>query len=158
MADTLVFSSARLRSFGRDNKLGTVKLSSSISASVMKAMKWDELPENYTGGKPGGELHATEVEMAPDEDGLRKQKFKLATSTIYNFEIVRLELEGKRSKGFRHELRFDIDFTDPKGCEKLERFLNVAGDAKSKLTVSYVKQEELKLISEQQALDTAKAD
>ena len=39
--------------------------------------------------------------------------------------------------------------------DKLEKFMLVAGDCKSKLTATYVKQEELKLIEEQQALDTA---
>jgi len=155
MADTLVFSSARLRGFSRDANSGTAKFSSTISAAVQRALKWEDLPECYTGGKPEGQLHATEIEMAPDEDGLKRQKFKLATSSITKFEIVRLELEGKKSKGHRLELRFDVNFTDKHGADKLEKFMLVAGDCKSKLTATYVKQEEFKLIEEQQALDTA---
>lgn len=158
--DTLVFSSARLLSFSRDQKIGTAKFSSSLSAAVMRGLKWAELPECYTGGKPEGELHTTEIEMAPDEDGLKRQKFLLSTSVLYKFEIVRLELEGKKKKGHRFELRFDIDFTDPEGAAKLEKYIAIAGEAKAKLTVSYVKQEDLDLqaAEEQEELEEGDDD
>jgi hypothetical protein len=53
--------------------------------------------------------------------------------------------EGKKRKGHRLEVRFDLHFPDLKGCWKLEQYLLTVGDRKGSLNVQYAKQQKLEM-------------
>ena len=143
MADKIVFTSAVLRSFGRDGKAGTAKFSASLTDQVMKALQVTEVPECLTGATIDADLHATAFELVPSEKELAKHGFDLDISRAHGFNVVRREIEGKRGKGHRQELHFVVTFADKNGCRKLEQYMTTIGEAKGRLSISYTKQEVL---------------
>jgi hypothetical protein len=149
MSDTLVFTSAVLESFSRRMNGGTATFSASLSKPVCKALKWDDIPDFLAGATPDGDLHAVEATLTPVEDGLKKHKIGLSINQVHKFEIVRLELEGKKGKGHRLELRFNVKFTDTRGCEKLEKYMQTIGEGKGQLSVTYTPQTELDLAGDE---------
>lgn len=141
MADKIVFTSAVLRSFGRDGKAGTAKFSASLTDQVMKALQVTEVPECLTGATIDADLHATAFELIPSEKELARHGFELDISRANGFTVVRREIEGKRGKGHRQELHFTVKFADKNGCRKLEQYMTTIGEAKGRLSISYTKQE-----------------
>jgi hypothetical protein len=151
MPSKITFSSAILRSFSRKPTGGTANFSASVTNEVREALGWTEIPDCLTGATPEGDLAATSVDLVPTDKELTMHRVGLDVSRVHKFEITRLELEGKKGKGYRLELRFQVDFTDTKGAQKLERYMLTLGEGKGKLTVSYTKQETLPLAPGQQA-------
>jgi len=143
MADKITFTSAVLESFSRNGNGGKAKFSCGLNAKVMAAMGWVEIPECLTGASLEGELHATTADLVPSEAQLKSHGFELTVSEVSKFESIRLEIEGKKGKGHRTELRFVVAFPDQKGAAKLEKYMLTVGEGKSSLTVSYTRQETL---------------
>lgn len=147
MADKISFLSAQLISFSRKITGGEAKFSASLSTPVQKALGWTDIPAFLTSCKPEGEIAgATTMEIMPKDAELRKFGRDLQISKVHGFELLRLEIEGKRDKGHRIELRFSVSFQDQKGARILEEYLMTAGEAKSTVTVSYVKQGSLTMV------------
>ena len=138
MSEKLTITSVTLLTFKRDLKGGGADFSSSITQAVRKIMGWTEIPECYSGGSLDGDLAATVITLTPNDEALKRHAIDLDTTKVHKFEVVRLELEGKKGKGFRFELRFHVKFSDVKGCRKLEEYMLTAG--KSTMVVSYEKQ------------------
>ena len=110
-------------------------------------------------------MHASSFILKPNESGLAKHKLEMDNvQSVTNFEAIRYEVEGKKGKGFRHEIHFKVKFAGKDACRDLERYMLTIGEGKASLTVSYVKQQELagddgeRMISEDQAKDTADDD
>ncbi len=143
MSDKLTFTGAVLESFSRNGNGGKAKFSCGLNQKVMQSMGWVEIPECLTGASLEGELHATACELVPSEAQLKKHGIDLTISEVSKFESIRLEIEGKKGKGHRTELRFVVAFPDIKGARKLEEYMLTIGEGKSSLTVSYTKQETL---------------
>lgn len=138
MANTITFTAAKLESFSRNQNGGKAKFSCGLNTKVMQAMGWVEIPECLTGADLEGELHATAAQFIPSDTQLEAHKFDLEISEISKFESVRLEIEGKKGKGHRTELRFVVEFGDQRGAAKLEKYMvSAAGDSKASLKVSY---------------------
>lgn len=135
---TLTFTSAQLLSFSRTAKGGKAVFSSLITQAVIKGMGWAEMPECFTGGTLDGELDATQIDITPADKALAKHAMTLEISRVKKFEVVRMELEEKRGKGHRNELRFVVEFPDLQGCKKLEAYILTAG--KSTVKVAYTPQ------------------
>jgi hypothetical protein len=115
-----------------------------LSKAIISANGWDEFPEWLKSGHPVGEISgATSAELIPAEAELKRHAIDLTVSKVYAFEIITLEIEGKRDKGKRHELRYKVDFPDPKGARKLEEYRHTINDGKSVFRVSYVEQAKL---------------
>lgn len=149
MADRITFTGAVLESFSRNGNGGKAKFSCGLNVKVMQSMGWVEIPECLTGASLEGELHATACELVPSEAQLKKHGIELTISEVSKFESVRLEIEGKKGKGHRTELRFVVAFPDIKGARKLEEYMLTIGEGKSSLTVSYTKQETIPGMAEE---------
>lgn len=119
-------------------------------------MDWpEEVPAMLTGANLEGDLHATSCDLIPSEGALKKHAVDLEINRVTKFEAVRLELEGKKGKGYRTELRFKVHFTDKAGARKLEQYMLTIGEGKGSLTVSYTKQTELPLATTDQRQATS---
>lgn len=145
MAETIKFSKVLLKSFSRDHKKGVAKFQAQLTDALIKAMGWTECPDIFTSGKPEGELLAKEMELKPSEAALEMHAIGLSVNRVAKFEIIRREIEGKRGKGHRFEVHFEVAFGDTKGCQKLEKYLQTIGEGEGKMTVQYEKQTELQL-------------
>src|ERR1700748_2294809 len=127
MADKITFTSVQLLSIARKKEGGRAVFCASLSGPVMKAMEWTEIPECLTGTSLEGVLAAPQIELVPNEEALKRHALTLDSQKIAKFETVRLELENKKGKGYRTELRFTVWFQDPKGARKLEEYLLTCG-------------------------------
>lgn len=158
MSDRISFTSARLESFKRSTDGGVAQFCGSWNQKVADALDWpDDIPQALTGANLEGDLHATSCELIPSEGALKKHGIDLEINRVTKFEAVRLELEGKKGKGYRTELRFKVHFTDKAGARKLEQYMLTIGQGKGALTVSYTKQEVLPLATTDQQQATAAA-
>jgi hypothetical protein len=135
MPERLKFPTAQLLSFTRKPESGVAKFSSTLPSDVMAQMEWTDIPECLTGANLEGELAASVVELIPKDAQLKRHAVELQTTKVNKFETVRLELEGKKGKGHRTELRFEVVFNDPKGARMLEEYMQTAG--KCEVRISY---------------------
>ncbi len=146
MPDRITFTSIRLEKFARAKQEGSATFSCAWNQKVASAMDWPgDIPEPLIGSQLEGVLNASTCEISPSKSELKKHSFEIAGATIKDFETVRREIEGKKDKGHRTELRFKVKFSDPNGMKKLEQWWNSVGEEKGSLTVSYVRQEALPL-------------
>jgi hypothetical protein len=163
MPDTITFTSVVLKRFLRSHKGGVAVFASSLNNKVCNVMGWG-IGEGQTSSHLEGQLHASSMILKPSEAALAKHKLELDIQSVGDFEAIRYEVEGKKGKGFRHEIHFKVKFGDKDGCKELERYMLTMGEGKATLQVSYVKQQELvdddgqRLISESQAKDTTGDD
>ena len=131
----VTFTSAVLVDFGRNNKGGHANFVCPLTRSVIKAMSWEDMPECVNGGNLTGDLAARNISVIPVEDANSRHAIDLETQRVHKFKVVRLELEGQKGKGTRIEVRFRVEFSDAKGCRKLEEYNMVAN--KSTIKVEY---------------------
>src|SRR6266567_5442705 len=140
--DTLTFTSVILKNFCRTPKGGVAMFSSSLNDKICKAMGWG-IGAGQTSAHLEGELHASSMSLKPAEQALAKHKLEMDIQSVKDFEAIRYELEGKKGKGFRHEIHFKIHFGGKDACRDFERYMLTIGEGKATLQVSYVKQQEL---------------
>lgn len=149
----ITFTSAVLQSFSRSTSGGVAKFTAALTSAVCKALDWEEIPDFLTGATPEGDIAASEAKLTPSDKELLKHAIVLGVQRVNKFQITRLELEGKKRKGHRLEVRFDLHFPDLKGCWKLEQYLLTVGDRKGSLTVQYAKQQKLDMPEGPKATD-----
>lgn len=143
MPETLQFVSAQLKSFGRDRKGGYAVFAASFTKTVCDVMGWSGFPEGAQSVKLEGDLHATHAKLTPKEKPLIKHAVDIDINEVSGFQVLRLELEGHKGKGWRYELRFEVGFNGAAGCRQLEEYMMTIGEGKSTLLVSYSKQQPL---------------
>lgn len=73
-------------------------------------------------------------------DKLVQAEVDLPFKSVTNFQLLRLELEGRKGKGFRRELRFTVAFEEIDGCAKLEAFMMKATGSAGSLKVTYLRE------------------
>jgi hypothetical protein len=122
--------------------------------ALCKRMAW-QVPDEHTvlqnleGKFLGGSL------VMRCNDKLVDAEAELPYKSITGFAIHRLELEGRKGKGFRRELRFNGTFDYQEGCAVIESYMNRIGSATGELTITYLKEEvqpDLPLTEAQQAV------
>lgn len=149
MPKKITFSGCRLIGFSRNAKKGGMaRFRSLVNGHVCEQMEWPAPDERLTSADPDGTLDGRIAELVPKDKELRQWSLTLDIQKVHSFHIIRCEAEGKKAKGYRHELQFDVAFGDPLGCAKLETFILTAGDCKCGLVISYdpaVVQEEMPL-------------
>lgn len=132
---------------------------------LFRAMGW-ELPgekssmEKLDGKLIGGHFILT-GDVDPERLKVKSPDKKLDTGaevecefgTINTFACHRLELVGRKKKGFRRELRFKASLNDPDAMGKLEAYMEATGDGRGKLKVSYLPEPEQTTIPEVTAPD-----
>jgi hypothetical protein len=139
LSDQIAFTGVVLKSFSRNHNGGAAKFSANYTAAVRGRMGWAEFPSGGTSMKLEGSLAASVATLQPTDGALAKWEIGFDATDVKAFEVVRYELEGKKKKGFRYELHFDIGFKDMTACKVLEEFITHIGDQKSTLTVAYTK-------------------
>ena len=55
-----------------------------------------------------------------------------------SFQVQRLEIEGRKGKGFRRELRFTVKFKQDDGCALLESYMSQTGSRRGTLRLKYL--------------------
>jgi hypothetical protein len=138
----LNFTQVILRKIERDAESGKLHFSASLTAKVIEAMGWGDLPEGATGAKMEGELSGGNLLLSPKEDGIRAE-IDVAYATVGHFEIIRLETPNSRGKGRRNELRFIVRFGGSDVAAKAEAWFQKMGDGAGVMKINYSKQETL---------------
>jgi hypothetical protein len=112
----------------------------SILSALCKKMSW-QVPDIKT-TKQGleGKLQGGHFTLLCDTNIGQPFEIEIPFKIINGFEILRLELEAKKGKGFRRELRFSGTFDSPEGAATFESYMNRTANAEGTLTVSYLKE------------------
>jgi hypothetical protein len=121
--------------------------------ALCERMGWQEpgektTLENLEGKMLGGNLSLVCQDKLIDAD------VDMPYKSINAFALHRLELEGRKGKGFRRELRFNGTFDAPDGCALMESYMQRTANARGTLTITFMKeevQENLPLTEAQQA-------
>src|SRR6185312_5264844 len=154
MPSKIKFTSVEIINVSRTASAGTVDVKCPMTQAVIKKMEWvqkkeeggkevtvsTEIPSFVRGSAAlDGELASTSMTFTPKDDTLaRKYQMDLVATKVNNFKAVRLQAEGTNAKdAFRHELRFQIHFSDEEGASKIERFMQSV--PKCSIDVSYEK-------------------
>ena len=141
MPQKVRFTSAQLKSFGRSvKKGGFAKIEFGLTLAISQSMGWGELADWQHGANLDGDLAASSFELIPKESENKKHAVQLGVCKINNFVATRREIEGKRGKGTRWTVQFDVSFQDGVGCAQLEGYMLTCD--KSEVRVSYEKQPE----------------
>ena len=91
--------------------------------------------DSYDGKLEGGSF------TLESKDKLKDAEVNLPYLICSNFVCHRLNLKGRKKKGFRRELRFKVTFDVPDACAKLEGYMMTVG-ARGSLKLSYIEQPE----------------
>lgn len=159
MSDTLTFTGVSLKSFSRNSNHGSVTFAGNYPTKhICDEMGWGGMNPGQLSTKLEGDLNATHAILKPKEQGLAKHKVEIDITSLHSFQGIRLELEGHKGKGHRLEIRFQADFADTAGCAALEEYMVTVGEAKSTLTVSYVKQAAMEFEDQRDAQTTIEDD
>lgn len=131
------FTGVTLRAFSRRNgKGGTATFSSNFSEKFRDYMKWEQPNDKETSVSLDGSLAAKEIRLICSTASFDKP---LDATIVASFQFVRRELEGKKDKGFRHELHFKVKFADQKGARTLEEYMLAIPEGKGVLDVLHTK-------------------
>lgn len=165
----ILFSSATLLEFGRNQTGGWIKYRTDLSEKICEGMGWRRPDDKETKVTLEGELFAKVLLMTPKEREFAKHALELQVTKASAFVATRKELEKSRGKGHRHELTFQVEFSGEGIAGKLEQYLLTCGGQKGAVKISYdpqPKQMEIpteddgqgKLIGARQAQDTTEED
>ncbi|TAK97799.1 MAG: hypothetical protein EPO08_20765 [Rhodospirillaceae bacterium] len=133
----VMFSGTRLLEVRRNTKRGTLVFSADLTPSVAKVMGWTELPDKCIGSKMAGAINAASLIFAPKQKDLfGAGEFRAECQTLAHFQIVRLEIEQSRGKGFRHEIRFSGTFHAEGVAALAESWLISVGEGQGQLRVT----------------------
>lgn len=116
------FTGLALKSFTRTNDSLTASMSSNLTADLIKSMGWGELRDHEKSVKLEGALAAQTITLN-GAGTLSSFEVSIEAQSVGDFEGVRREIEGKKQKGFRHELHFKMKSADRTGARDLEKFI-----------------------------------
>ena len=140
MSKLFTAQNALLVSTRRDKNGGHAKLKFQLTKRVTDALDWPEMPEGTAEWIPDvDELQATLIELTPNNEELKKFSVSIDVQSIDDFVIVRKK--KKVGKNFVKagkvitEVICKVHFADPKGCAKLEQYIQSA--ARSEMLVVY---------------------
>lgn len=142
----LTFPDARIAEFGRvDPASGWVKFQCNLNPKSINVIfghfGW-EAPgdksklETFDGKLEGGSFILT------SKDKLVDGEVDISYTTCNSFACHRFELEGRKKKGFRRELRFTVTFKQQDACALLESYMMTTDNARGVLQLTYVEQPE----------------
>lgn len=162
----ILFASATLLEFGRNQSGGHMKFRADLSDKICEGMGWSRPNDKETKVTLEGDLYARVLLLTPKEKEFAKHALELAVTRASSFVATRKELEKSRGKGHRHELTFQVEFAAEGIAGQLEDYLLTCGGQKGSCKISYdpqpkqmeIPDEDERLISRQQALETAEED
>lgn len=140
---SITFPSAKIAEFGRvDPASGWITFHCALPKgfeALFTLLGWDvpgdkTISESLEGKLEDGTLVLT------SKDKLIDAEVSIDFKTITAFACKRLELEGRKGKGFRRELRFKATFKHVDGCALLEGYMMRCDNARGSLKVTYLEQ------------------
>lgn len=132
------FTGVGLKSFSRSaSSGGSASFSANLTAAVIKKMGWGEMRGYEKSTALEGDLAAQKMILGAADTLAKGYEIHVDIQGVGGFEGVRRELEGKKGKGFKHELHFKVKFADNTGCALLEQHMLKIPEGKSSLTVLY---------------------
>ncbi len=154
--NTILFPSVKIAEFTRfDPSSGVIKFRSTLPKgfeTLFQTLGWEVPGDKTTMESLEGKLKGGHLLLSPK---LNKETLKVKSTDgkvdteadvdiefgeIKDFQCLRLEIEGKKKKGFRRELRFKATFaakaTD--SCANLEAYMERTDNAPGSLKVSYL--------------------
>lgn len=140
MARKFTATQAALTSISRNSKGGTAHLVFQLNSRIAKSLDWPELPESTGEWSPRqGSFQATNLELTPNAEGLKKFAVDITATKINGFMVQRKsEKQGKnarRAAKVKTEVICTVHFNQEDGCAKLERYMLSGGPAT--MTVTY---------------------
>lgn len=137
----ITFPSVKIAEFGRvDPSSGWIKFHSSLPKGFEKLfalMGWDAPGDKTMSQKLEGKLEGGHLILTA-KDKLVEAEVDVAYLSITDFQCLRLELEGRKGKGFRRELRFQVKFVEEGAAAKLEAYQFECDNARGGLKVTYL--------------------
>lgn len=131
------FTGVKLRSFMRKPSGGEANFQANFTQRVAQQMNWGDMRDFETGCQLEGELAAQTMTLCAKDSLMAGYEITIDISKVTAFQGVRREAEGKRGKGFRHDLYFKTKFVDAKACAFLEEYMCKTGDGRGSLVVAY---------------------
>lgn len=140
------FTGLTLNSFTRKQSGITASFSANMTQKVAEQMGWRMMSDKETSVALEGALAATVITLSA-AGTLSTFNISIDAQSVESFEGVRREVEGKKGKGFRHELHFKVKSADQTGSRDLEKFILSIPEGKGTMVVMHApaapKQEEL---------------
>lgn len=155
------FTGLTLKSFTRKEGGIDISFSSNLTAELIKSMGWAPMLDHETSATFTGALAAQTLTLN-GAGTLSSFEVSIEAQSVGGFEGVRREIEGKKQKGYRHELHFKAKSADRTGCRDLEKFLLSIPEGKGTMIVIHSptppKQDDLGLTEEQRQATLAEND
>lgn len=141
---SITFAGAQIAEFGRvDPASGWIKFRCSLGGgldALFSKMGWDTPGEKTAMEKLDGKLSGGNFILTA-KDKLIDAEIDIAYVSVTDFACHRFELEGRKKKGFRRELRFSVSFVEEDACGKLESYMMTSDNARGSLKVVYYPEE-----------------
>lgn len=142
--NSINFGGAKIAEFGRvDAEYGWFKFrvgGGNGLEALCKKMGWSMPGDKTTLERFEGKLIGGHLVFAC-QDKLIDAEVDIEYGEIKGFELHRLELEVRKKKGFRRELRFSGTFKCADGAANFESYMTRTANAKGQLKVTYLKEE-----------------
>jgi len=139
-AKSIKFTGARITEIHRvDTAGGHVKYACGLGQGYEKLfekMGWSIPGEKTKSEKLEGKFEGGSL-IHQASDKLIDAQYDIAYISLSDFEMIRLQIEGKKKKGFRRELRFKATFKEQDACAKLEAYMFESDNARGPLKVTY---------------------
>lgn len=148
------FTGLTLKSFTRKPEGIDASFSSNLTAELIRSMGWGELRDHEKSVKLEGSLAAQTITVN-GSGTLSSFEVSIEAQSLGDFEGVRREIEGKKQKGFRHELHFKVKSADRTGARDLEKFILSIPEGKGTMIVMHSptppKQGDLEIVADPEA-------
>ena len=146
------FTGVKFKQFTRKDDGLDASFSSNLTAALIKSMGWAELQNHEKSVDLTGGLAAQTITLN-GSGTLSTFSVDIEAQSVGKFVGIRKELEGKKGKGFRHELHFNVKSADRTGARDLEKYILSIPEGKGTMIVMHSptppKQDELALTEEQ---------
>lgn len=138
------FGSTKFAEIGRvDSGSGWIKFVCYLGKGFEKlfdAMDWQVPDDHVTAQSLEGKLEGGSFFMTSKGEKLVDGEVEIDFGTITGFKCLRMELEGRKGKGFRRELRFSATLKSDDGLALIESYMLATDNARGVLTINYRKE------------------
>lgn len=140
---SITFSGVVLEKADRVSAAATLHFACELTASVVKHMKWGDLPDAAKKAPMDGQLAGGSFVLSPKEArqtqivGTLPDEMQAAVLTVGGFVITRMQIEGSRGKGVKRRINFVLKSADADAAAKAEAWLTMAGDTRGSLRIEY---------------------
>lgn len=130
------FTGLTLKSFTRKPESIEATFSANLSAAVIESMGWAELQDHEKSVDLTGALAAQTITLN-GQGTLSTFEVSIDAQSVSGFVGVRHEMEGKKGKGYRHELHFKVKSADRTGSRDLEKYILSIPEGKGTMIVMH---------------------